>query len=281
MFVFRRFGDIDLPPGNPQNDMGSFEVVETTVRVSGGFVLDAYGSRNAPAAATRFTHRASLKKSNTAALEVAYRRLLGQVGRIARLYRYWIDSGASEWAEARLVKVNATVDSRWPEEINGITAVFSMRAPHWNGLRHGYSWVFDEGEKFDSGLEFDNAESDQFELTSSPAECTVQNTGNRSAVDVRILVYAEGGSITELTLTGPNETNLSYDGTIDAGSTLTIDGGNLSVLNDAADAYADFTVSSLNEYWIELSTGENDFTFTWSGTATAVIVTFRFYDGWA
>lgn len=281
MFVLRRFGDVDLPPGNPQSDMGSFDVVDTTVRVSGGFVLDAYGFGNAPAAATRFVHRASLRETTAETLETAYRSLLGQTGRVQKLHRYWLESGFSEWAYARLVSVRAVSNLIWPEQIDGITATFSMLTPQWNGRRHGYTWKFDEGEKFDTGLEFDNAESDQFEFTSSPGECTVENSGNRSAVDVQILVRAEGGAITSLDIAGPNGVSLGYDGTIDAGATLTIDGGNLSVLNGSADAYADFTMSSLNEYWIELSVGDNDFTFTWTGTATAVIVTFRFYDGWA
>ena len=249
--------DYALPTRMPHSDVGGLKRRDASVDTAAGN-YDAFGAEQLTIARTPLTHRGIIKATSAAALVTAKRAALKIAGKTGKLYRLWDGGTVREWVNARCLDVSAVrrIENVLHEELE---FAFVALSPAWNGTVH----------------------DDDFTINASPKNITVANAGDARVLNAQITVTAGSAAITAVTLaTGSAE--LTYSGTIAISKALVIDCGALSVKNDGAAAYADFTWtgSHTTRWWFPLASGNNTVTVTLTGGSTDSVVNFQYYDGW-
>lgn len=274
---------VTLPIGNPNTDIspvpGRSAIVQT---LSGAFDSDL-GTEAAPDFPHSINYTAVAIDDTVAqwrTTEDALRALTGQRG---WLYRRAEDNDEIQRAVCRLLAVTgprAVVDRIWKND------TFEwLQLGYWRGHDHR-TWRLDDGHVLDEGLYLDDGDT-TYTYTTGPLLITASNGGNARVTDAIITITAGAVAITNTRILKSGETNLNYAGTIAPWTSLVIDCGAFSVLNNGVNDYANFTLPliapphTINE-WLRLTPGDNTLSFTLSGPSGAAPATIKieFMDAW-
>jgi len=205
----------------------------------------------------------------------ALRALRGQLDRL------WLRTadGYDRWAWARLLNVSPemrAVDRAAVQFVMG----FEVRSL-WNGAAHGGAWTFDDGYYFDNGLYFDTEGAHT--LNTLPKTLTITNNGNVAVDNCGITITAVANAITALKIGIAGVCEFTFTGTIAAGTSLVVDCGNKTVLNNGLDAWRYFALTAAHtiEPWLRLAPGANSVVVTPTPASTTCTAQFTYSDGWA
>lgn len=284
MHILERFGTTSLPSNLPRLPVGTAMTRDTLLALPGGHWFDSQGTEQAPRDNRMIDYECRFYDTSATAVETTFNALKALRGTRDRLYRRLSDDSI-QWAHVRLMQVSSMRESEnqlWLE----ITLSFLILSRTWNGQHHGDGWDFDDGEYFDTGLDLDEDTGDTFVLNSSPKKCTINNAGNASLRNLIITLTAGSTDITALTvqrlLAAVVVEGLGFSGTIVAGTSLVIDCGARSVVNDGVDAYDDFNLggSHTTEEWITVPPGDVGIRFTRTGGSSDSEVVFDFNDAY-
>lgn len=277
-YILYQFGDLVLPAYNGENDISTIAGRPAFIDLPGGRVFDASGADDSPTGATPLTKRCTLDADNAAQLRVAFNALRANPRKRKRLWRLW-DSGDAEWCWARFLGIQATrtTKNHLHQEME---LQFVMISPRWYGGHHGGAWTLDNGIVLDTGYELDA--DDWRALTAGANSLTITNNGNRTVTNAVITVAAGSANITALKIGVSGVSELQYATTIDAGESVEIDCGALSVLNHGIENYAGFGLTANHKIddWLRLEPGENTVVVTITGGGTGAQALFEFFDGW-
>ncbi len=265
----------------PSQDIGTGGYQNSPTPLSFGGFFDGLGSDEAYKLGGELDKTLTIWFATESERLVYFRTLRALTGRQGRLYRRWEDDEI-EWVTARLVEVSAERELEHQRHLE-VDVRFQIYSAFWHGDLNG-NWLFDSGEFFDSGLNFD-ASSTSTTIDSSPKSFTITNDGNAIVNNPTITVTAGGANITALeikcTTTG-NLWELDYSATITSAQALVIDCGAFTVLNNAVDDEANFSLGTTHaiDEWARLMSGSNAITVTITGGDVDSTVEFTFYDGY-
>lgn len=284
--VLERFGTLELPLIEAQQDIGAIGTRTSYTNLPGGGGYDNYGSSQAPRGVYSLSASGELMGETQAEVLTQSDALRAKRGRRAKLYAR-VDDESVRWVWARLRDVSIT---RRPEHVLFLPVAlqFDVTSPVWYGDRHGAGWVLDDGEVLDTGLVLDEATDDVFVLTHSILTAfEVVNAGNAPINNAILTITAGSADMTDLEIyTYGNEPfavngHLTFAATIPAAGSLVIDAGRLSITNSGIDAYDDLTIEADHTLpgWVRLDPGATVVTIEFTSTQNAT-ATFSFHDGY-
>lgn len=283
MYWLTHFGTTALPQYDSAFSIGPAPADEAMVGLVGGGVFDAYGTGRARQKyPLGLRYNCSVVGASESVVRTEINALKALIGTHGQLWR--TEAGAAiparQWCYARLVDIDDSMRARMPHWIVPIVMAFTIK-DGWKGLQHRDHWHFDAGYYFDAGLAFDSDEKTT--LTTSPQTVVVDNDGNIPVRDATIYVTAGSSAITYLKIGIAGVTEFYYDGTIAAGTTLTINCKAKSVLNVAASGWTNFhlTANHLVADWLVLEPGNNSVVVTTTGGGTGSAIEFQYSDTWA
>lgn len=249
MYKMVSFGGVTLPTRMTTDDLSTGSADNSLQRTVGGVFDLAQGERRLPLVRT-VTHEGMYAASSAASLYTQVQALRNMLGTKAHLVRRRYD-GAEQWTEARLQSIEQpiTVEEHFAFAAN-IRAVFAVAGAAWRASTTTARTV-----AIGQGLTL----------------ATVNNSGTEPVSDA-ILTITATTSITSLSIELGNA-HLSYTATIQAGDTLVIDCGALTVVNDGVGDYDHLVLSSNHALagWLELAPGNNDIQITATGTGSLQI----------
>jgi hypothetical protein len=278
-YVLYQFGDLVLPAYNADNDVSTGQVAPVFLELPGGGVFDVLGTDPAKRRITPLNKLCTLDADDTTALRTAYNALRAKIGRRDRLWRRW-DEGYYDWCWARLTNIAARRTTKNYLHLE-VDLQFVMISPHWYGQHHGGTWTLDDGILFDTGYPLDT--TDWLPLTAGAAtSLTITNSGNRTVTNAVVTVAAGSANITATKIGIAGISEMSYTGTINAGTGLVVDCGALSVTNNGNEAYVYFalTANHKRDDWLRLEPGDNTVVVTITGGGTGAQALIEFFDGW-
>lgn len=269
-----RFDDLLLPRLNPAEDHGR----EAEMARYAGLVTTVEPTlRHARIANERLRFSGVV---DDAALADAWRARVGTQG---RLYRRQA-SGWVQWIEATLESV-VSPTGYLARGLPELTLTFFLRGQQWRGERRGEVWVLDDGSELDAGLMLDDV-AESWLVSGGPAGVdsvvNVPNGGNLAVTDGRWRLTAVGSDVTLVRITSGGEA-LTWQGTLQAGDTLVLDGGRWEALNDGNGALAGVTLPTGRLAWTTVAAGGAAVTVrvTAALATGAHVLVYEGYDGWA
>jgi hypothetical protein len=246
-----------LPLCAADQDIGTDEHVGGAVELPGGLWYNAGGTAATQPIARIIQFTGSYKAATAAALQTLEDGLRAPVGTYNKLWMLMGDA-TQRWRYARLLAARATVR---PDGVlsQAYELSFALFSSYWHGADRSSSGV-------KAGSPF-----------------TLDNDGNRAVTDPVLTWTPAGTDSTTFSLTVTGITQISYTGTVAAGSALVIDCGQRSVLNNGANAYtAAFTLTASHtiDNWLSISP---------SGGVSVILATdaaggtlaWAYDDGWA
>lgn len=263
-FYLATFDGVTLPRVATRHPEGTAPTIDTTLPTING-CHDTYGTQRAPATwPVTEQWQAELVGASASAVETALRTLRAKRGVVGALTRTTFDTVAvSEACSARLMHIAAP---RTATDITALplTLIFARLSP-WRAA---------------------TADAITTPLTAgTPIGVTCENWGSADVTDAVISVTARVADITNLiianTATG---VTLTFSGVIQVDTTLVIDCGAASVLNNGADAWADLTLSATgddSDDWLRLPAGQSaTMTVTPTGGGYTSSITFAYSQQW-
>lgn len=278
-YYYDRFGALTLPEYNREASIAPAAAALRIVTTAAG-AFDADGSgRSMQQFPHPLTLEAIVSEDATADQRTALDALRAAVGTRAYLYRVADDNDTIQRALCRLQSMTAERRYEQRAAYQPIRLIFQQLEP-WRGEAYG-AWTLDSGELLDDGLLF-NATAYSVAISASPSSQAVTNGGNLPVADAVFTITAGSGNLTNPVLTGGGM-DLRWTGTIDAGDSLVIDCGALSVQDDGVDAYGTFALGSGHtiEDWCYLAPGATTVSLAVSGTLTGASWSVAFRDRWA
>jgi hypothetical protein len=221
---------------------------------------------------------ASVHATDTSIIATELDTLRARIGATDLLWLHMADD-TNRCAWARLLNV-APVMGATQRGVVMFNLTFQVNS-FWFGVPHGGSWTLDSGYLFDSGLWFDS--DSPVVLSTSPQSFTVTNYGNIAVNNTGITVSAGAGNITWLIVGIAGRCEFAFGATIAAGTTLIVDCGRGTVLNNGVDAFASFarTANHVIAPWFRLDPGGNVVTVQGGGYGSGSRIEFTYTDGWA
>lgn len=275
MYKLRAFGSRTLPHVDPVQDQSARPARTDLIELPGGGVYDAHGSDADPDGQATATKSAAISAYDDAAVRAELDALRALVGTRDRLWREAYDTGELQWCLARFSRMPAVrrFGDRWRLAVD---MAFDLVSPVWYGADETPE-IVDPWDEDDDDLCTCGA---QGLASGSAVTLHLPNGGNKTVTEIVITLSAIGGSATALTITSATTGHsFSWSGTLGSGKDLVIDTGQLSILNDGASAYVDFTPPSNRARWMEIAAGDNVWTVTVTGTDYVLLV--EYADGWA
>lgn len=283
-----RFGLVDLSQAAGRSDVGPAPAFEATVPLVDGGAFDPFGTETAPQALPYvLSYQAEFVETTVTALWTAFAALAALTRKRNRLWRTRSADGAQHWCWARLLSMPA--QRTWRNLYWQDFALEFQVWSRWHGTAHGGAWNLDAGYLFDSGLYLDDSGATVLD-GASPEVLTVNNGGDLAVDDSGITVTATSSAITYLKITGYDQetpaviqTEWEFTGTIAAGTSLVVDCGDWTVLNDGVDAYGNFalTANHVIAPWLRLHPGNNTINVYFTCGDAASTITLTYSDGWA
>jgi hypothetical protein len=263
-----KFGTVDLPELDPEDDLSTHEARSRLVLTPGGW-FDAAGSGQAGVNPLPLRVRKTLISDGATPFDTnmaEFRELRALVDTRDRLWRQWADTdGTLEWTWARLNQVAVRADRKDNRNQVEMELAFQVLSESWFGAT-GY--IADIGS---------------FNITHG-GSFAVQNTGNTNVTDVLLEMWA-GSALLSPTLTHCRLRNMTtghdieWTGSLLAGTVLAINCGAQQVTNAGIDAYANFTQNS-KERWFELAPGYNTLVVDVVGEDEYTHLTIGFHPPW-
>lgn len=256
-FWIERFGSVELPLIEAEQDIGAVGTKTQYFNLPGGGAHDAYGDEVAPRGMYTLQATGEIGNLTTQAeMQVQFDALRALRGRRGKLYAR-MDDDTVRWVWARLpnIPMRRTVDN----VLYLLASLsFDVTSPVWYGDRHGGGWLLDSGEYLDTGLVLDEATDDVFTLDQAGTEFfSVSNDGNADITNAVLTFTPTSAAITGFTLNtdGPasqQQAAFTYSGTIAVGQVLVLDTGGqaayipttLSVSSPATDTTLDVVSSA-------------------------------------
>jgi len=236
-YKVKTFAGVTLPTYNPSYDLPTDRVSIEPVVTTGG-VYDPLGSQDARALGGTVLMQAEIVSASATALQTAIDALRAIRGVRGSLVIEMADaSERTRTARCEEVRIERRfVGADHMHLYQPVALTFRLYGAGWNGTSNTDTTVID----------------------SSPKNATVNNGGNVDQSDVTITVTAGSAAITALQIQNTTTgylCDLEYDSTIAAGESLVIDCGELSVENNGADDYANFSLGSAHavDDWMRLA----------------------------
>lgn len=250
------------------HEISSGEASSPLLELPGGNVFDPWGTGQAPHKPTRLTASVILVEASAAAVKTTYDTWLAKVGKRGTLIRLGEDAGATHQScTARLLNVQC---QRRYDYRSWLPVTLEFETLTW-------PWT---GAAIDSTVTLDAAHQ-------APNTNTIANAGNATVSDVTITITVPNGgtpiTTASVILGSPTLAHWHFTGTIAANTSLIIDTGSRSVLNNGANAYASFALQSDHTYsdWFRLAAGNNTLIVTLTGGGVNSTIRIQANDGWA
>lgn len=270
-YTLERFGVTVIPLYEGVHDVSTPPSSLPAITLSSGGQYDQWGSERAnPAPATLQVRGEILADdaSDKQAQTVLWRARRGERDRLVRRVE---GTDVREWIWARLNKVTmqTTPDTVL---IQPFALDFKLYSPVWYGRRRGGPWVLDSGVDLDIGYFLDM--DDVTLLTPGGlTTLTLPNAGNAITANAIVTIAnpASGTAITNVVLTaGPDASTVkaswTFSGTIAVNTSLVIDTGAATVVNNGVNAYATFdTTAGVIDDWLYMHTGSTTMKITLTG----------------
>lgn len=255
MYKIVRFGAVALPSRMATDDLSTGQVENSLQRTLGGVYDLAAGERRRPQVRT-LVHEGMYAAASAAALYSAVQPLRSMIGKKASLIRERHD-GVEQWTEARLMGVDQPIAvADHFAHVANIRATFAIAGAVWRAMS-----TTSQAVAVGQGLTL----------------ATVANGGTEPVGDA-ILIITAATSITSIGL-ALGDAHFAFAATIQAGNSLVIDCGALSVTNDGVGAYDDLVLEADHAIggWLELAPGSNDLEITANGAGTLDIIFYEQY----
>lgn len=283
MYRIIRFGTTNLEYSNQVEDIGSGAVPTNYQVLPGGGALDGFGLEEKNPGLVERVKSLRLTAKTKEELEGIYFNLLSLRGKKDKLYRR-TSQGVIEWMYARCVEVSAsrTYEQTKFRLIQDVSLKFACQEVFWRRFFKGRLF-FDSGFYFDSGLFFDSVRS--FDLTTSPTSIDLvvdDAPGAAPVLAILITVNAGDAAMSDIVIQRSGGEVLTFNGTVPAGGSLTIDTGIMQVTcTDLDNAYDYLGLSSTADLaaWFSLLPGENDIEVVFSGGGAGRSIEFAYYEG--
>lgn len=285
-FVYLRFASVPLVlyDATHPEDSGSMDL--GLVPLANGGAYNPHGAGVGHHAGLRLSLAGTLHGASMADLEAQYLQLAALRFTEGVLWRQGLGTGRLHHALAVLTHVagDFAVAEDGAEAFD-LTLDFAVESAAWDGAEHGAGWKFDAGFTFDAGKVFDEDAGDLFTLAPpSPDTAALTNGGTvpQTAVKLTVTVPAATAALTSIRIQGGG-TDITWTGTVAAGTALVIDSGGWSVQNGGADAYgtlainAGHTLSTL----FQLTPGTTTYTITYGGGSASTTLLWSYSDAWA
>jgi len=277
-----QFGTYVFPLFNKRDLVSTGDTGGALLRIPGGGAYDGYGDDPAPEGINEVSTAFEIIASTPTLVQTARDKIRARAGLVRKLWAHFPD-GSDRWTWARLSKVKM---ERRPTYLfyQPVELTFEIVAPIWNGTGHGAAWYLDAGQYLDAGLGLDYDDTIILDDAGTPrvTTATITNGGNRTVTAIVLAFRAAGNPISAITF-ACGSCNWTFSGSVAAGKVLTIDTGTRSVRNDGADAYSYFALNAGHTVadWLQLASGSNSATITYTCAGAATALTLTYYDGWA
>ena len=253
-----RFGTVNLPTAEAEIAWVTPKPDLAILQLPGGGYFDQGGTLTAD---RRYPAEQSFKGEVVEADRYVMRTTLDALaalsGQRAKLYREGIDDAREQWCYARCVEVRGTrtwENQTWQE----VEIDFLLLTP-WHDLE---------------------LKTLTIDLSGTEVTTVVQNYGNTYFVDAILTVTAATAAITALTVSTDTGISWTFSGSILVGTSLVVDSGLRSVLNDGADAYASFVRNAghTRDEFLRFRAGDTDLTIAWTGGGSGSAAVLAWYD---
>lgn len=252
-YALTEFDGLTLPAykeSSQTDDLGTGQALTSYARMPGGGWYDNYGSGVAPLGLDPIVKESRLIETSTGNLRTALDNLRAKKGKRGVLKATFHD-GTIRWLYARLVDVDHPA-------LRGHLQSADVRLEF---VPEGGVWFANSQASYTGTLTATGGGNQ---------DVVVANAGNVNVTDLVVQVTAGTSTITALTIANTTASyTVSFSGTIATTKALAVDVGALSVLNDGANAYSNFTPSTSKAQWLLLQPGNNTIRFTVTGNATA------------
>lgn len=277
-FWLERFGDLDLPLIEAEQDIGAVGTRTLYMDLPGGGAYDAYGDEVAPRGMYTLQATGEIGNLTTQSeMQTQFDALRAKRGRKDKLYAR-MDDGSVRWSYARLSNIPMR---RGVDNVLYLLASlsFDVTSPVWYGARHGDGWLLDSGELLDHGLVLDEELGDTYTLSHTlPTTAYSSNLGT-AAVDNAILTITAGAAdVTSIHITSDDgaitQSDFTWTGTLPATESLIIDAGAQSIsITTGADAYDGlvFNAGHVISGWLRLMPGDTTFEIDITSTTDATM----------
>jgi hypothetical protein len=258
-YYIAAFGGVTLPLINPITDMPTAPGLEGSYQTLGGG-FDAFGSDTAPATFPYTFQYRVMASSQTAAIYITTINGIRALGRIRGTLTRKDQAGTTHTCYARCLDITAA-DSVETFNAIEITLTFEIWS-HWTK----------------------NATTTTATIVSSPQTIVVANGGNLKVTDAIITVTAGAASTFSNVTVACGSATWTFGASIGSNTSLVVDCGAWSVLNNGVDAYGSFTFNAGHAIagMLELAPGNNNVVFTTTGGSGVVrSVSIAFGEAWA
>ena len=273
-----QFGSFVFPLYNKRDVLSPGASGGALISLPSNTAWDNYQDDQSTESPARYRTAFEIVETTAAAVQTKRDQIRARRGLVRRLWAQMPDE-TMRFVWARLSAIRMEHDYRYtfyqPVELE-----FEVAQPGWNGSGHGVGWTLDSGEYLDDGEWLD--EADVTTLTSSGMTVTINNGGNRPQTAITITITGGTSSISNIRLVC-SPCDIKFSGTVAAGQSCIINTATKSVLNNAVNAYASFSLEAGHTVadWFRLAAGDNTVTITYSGNATNnATITWEYCDGW-
>ncbi len=250
MYYLYSFDGVRLPSRMAVEPNETGDAPATIVERVGGAV-DLAGSALRRSRVRVIQHRGVYIDESGQTAEQQFTALLAKWGRRGQLNRRRKSDAAEQWTYARLLNVSSRIDiEHWHANAIEVTTTFLLHGLWRESTAQNISWALG-GNK------------------------TVVESGN--PIEDAVLTVTATTDVYLVTVTTDNGTDLFYSGSISAGQSLVMHGGDLTVRNNGVGDYANLTYNSGHQvagFWIIDGTVTFTVTAT-SGTGTVYLSYYR------
>lgn len=264
MYIIEKFGDawasaVELPTLDGKQPLGIRGIEGSILRLPGGRAYDWRGGEQAPIAPEEIVIEGVWVADSVAAMETKHATLLALAGQRSKL---WRNNGTNQhWRTARVLGIEAPVEAgpaHWAE----YTLRFELAAMPWQGTARAPSSALAVADP-------------------SYTTLTCTNGGNVRVRDAVVTITAQSSAITRVKVRVAGVSEIQWDGTLPAGSTLTLDCGAKRARISSSDAYnitltGNHTISD----WLRLEPGNTSVRIYRTGGGSTSTATITFNDGW-
>jgi hypothetical protein len=241
-----KFGLVDLPELDPEDDLSTHEARSRLVLTPGGW-FDAAGSGRAGVGPLRLSVRRALISEGTFPdnfynNRTEFNELRALIDTRDKLWRAWATStGYSyEWTWARLQQVISRADRKDNRNLAELELVFQVESPAW------YT-------------------TDETTYTNPFGFMLLANQGNAPLYDITFTIAAGLDPVTAISITNSTTGHaLAWAGTLTPGASLVIACGVKRITNGGVAAYNELTEPT-TERWMEFAVGWNSLTAAITG----------------
>jgi hypothetical protein len=270
------FGGVMLPTARIAGTFGTGPSVDATVRTIGG-MWDASGNADADVALPYEQTYSAWLMDTAATTQTQLEDLQALRGQRHILYRIDEVTDQLTWCWARCLQVRTPWQIQ-RKTMQPVDVIFQLQTP-WYGWLHGDDWFLDSSETLAAACDLE--ELTTFTLDASPIFCYLQNTGHAiTRLGAITVTCNDAAPITHVMIYEPPFA-IEWNGTLENGHLLQINGRTMSVVNDSEDAYSGFAFSSYasSAAWFQLAPGGNEVYVEFTGGGTTSTITFDYCDG--